>query len=216
VDLGLDVSEGVWLGADGCPLVPSPVFLMGFMGAGKSTLGPLVARQLSVPFNDLDQEVQIQTGVQIQQLFRRGEEEFREIEFRVLQKILQHQPDQTERILRPGTWTRNKVISLGGGTPCRPGRMDWLNRQGLTVFLNVSVDELVRRLQGQAEHRPKLQNLTPEQLRRRIEKLMHERLSYYSQASLVLAEDQLDAHRVCTEIRAYWACAAVPGPDHRN
>lgn len=212
----MDVADDIWLDADGYPLLTGPVFLIGFMGAGKSTLGPLVARHLDVPFNDLDQEIQIQTGVQLQQLFRRGEEKFREVEFRVLQKILQHQPDETEKILQTGTWSRSKIISLGGGTPCRPGRMEWLNSQGLTVFLNVSTDELVRRLQNQAEHRPKLQGLTPSQLRQRIEELMEERMPYYRQAALVISEDQLDAYRLCTQIRSYSAPPTVPRPDYRN
>ena len=122
------------------------IFLTGYMGAGKTTLGKAFARELNVPFIDLDWYIEERFHKSIRELFvERGEASFRELERNML-----HEVSEFEDV----------IISTGGGTPCFFDNMDYMNGHGQTVFLDVHPDILFNRLRVATHQRPILQGKT--------------------------------------------------------
>lgn len=145
----------------------SPIFLIGYMGCGKTTLGEALRSFAGVDFVDLDQYIEEREHMSISSIFaQRGEDEFRRIEQEALHEVA----------------SRQAVIACGGGTPCRPGNMELMNSCGTTVWLNVPQDVLYRRLREGRAKRPLIAGKTDEQLRDFIAKSLHDREPYYSQA----------------------------------
>ena len=119
------------------------IFLTGYMGAGKTTLGKAFARQMDIPFVDLDWYIEERFHKTVGELFtERGETGFRELERNMLHEVAEFE---------------NVVISTGGGAPCFFDNMDFMNRTGKTVFLDVHPDVLFRRLRVAKQQRPILQ-----------------------------------------------------------
>lgn len=144
------------------------IFLTGYMGAGKTTLGKAFAREMNVPFIDLDWYIEERFHKSISELFKeRGEAAFRELERNML-----HEVGEFEDV----------IISTGGGTPCFFDNMDYMNRMGKTVFLEVHPDILFRRLRIATRQRPVLHGKSDEELRAFIERALVERAPFYSQA----------------------------------
>ena len=142
------------------------VFLIGYMASGKSTLGKALAQALALPFIDLDVEIEQTTGTTISQIITaKGELHFRKLESAVLIDLLQQH--------------ETGVFALGGGTPVFYNHMDLLNAEGETIFLDVPVGELAKRLEGDIK-RPLIQN--KEDVAEFVAKHMFERRPYYSQA----------------------------------
>lgn len=155
------------------------------MGAGKTTLGKAFAREMKVPFIDLDWYIEERFHKSIPELFReRGEEAFRELERRML-----HEAGEFEDV----------VISTGGGTPCFFDNMDYMNRQGQTVFLDVHPDILFRRLRVATQQRPILQGKTDEELRAFIVEALGKRAPFYGQARYRFNAGRLESRRQIAE-----------------
>lgn len=155
------------------------------MGAGKTTLGKAFAREMKVPFIDLDWYIEERFHKSIPELFReRGEEAFRELERRML-----HEAGEFEDV----------VISTGGGTPCFFDNMDYMNRQGQTVFLDVHPDILFRRLRVATQQRPILQGKTDEELRAFIVEALGKRAPFYGQARYRFDAGRLESRRQIAE-----------------
>ena len=156
----------------------SRVFLTGFMGCGKSTIGARLATRLSVEFVDLDHRIVNLAGVTVEQIFsERGEDVFRELESRALRSL-----------------PNNVVCALGGGTLVRPANLAWALRESWMVYLRVGLTELVRRLQEDKTVRPLLQDrngspLSPIQMEIRIRDLLEQREPIYNQAHQILDLD---------------------------
>ena len=126
------------------------IFLTGYMGAGKTTLGKAFARKLNIPFIDLDWYIEERFHKTVGELFtERGEAGFREIERNMLHEVAEFE---------------NVVISTGGGAPCFFDNMEFMNRTGKTVFLNVHPDVLFRRLRIAKQQRPILQGRQDDEL----------------------------------------------------
>ena len=142
------------------------VFLIGYMASGKSTLGKGLGEALTLPFIDLDIEIERTAGASITEIIdTKGELHFRKVESAVLKNLLeQHETG---------------VFALGGGTPVFYNHMDLLNTKGETIFLDVPVGELAKRLEGDIK-RPLIQN--KEDVAEFVAKHMFERRPYYSQA----------------------------------
>ena len=154
------------------------IFLTGYMGAGKTTLGKAFARQLKLEFIDLDWYIEERFHKTIPQLFaERGEDGFRQLERNML-----HEAGEFEDV----------VISVGGGTPCFFDNMEYMNRQGMTVFLDVNADVLFRRLRVATQQRPILQGKTEEELRGFIDKALESRLPHYRKAKYTFDGSQLE------------------------
>ncbi len=147
-----------------------PIFLVGFMGSGKTTWGKKIANALQLPFVDLDHEIVENIGMSIPEYFKaHGEDNFRKLEQEYLQK-------QSGRIA---------VISTGGGTPCFFDNMDWINKNGLSLYLYHTSKSLWWRLsQSDVNKRPVLKGLSGEELFDFIDSKLKEREPYYNQAHI--------------------------------
>lgn len=163
------------------------VILIGFMGCGKSSVGKMLARELSVPFVDTDAWIEEQNGRKISDIFREsGEEHFRELETRALEQLLEDEG--------------RKVIAVGGGLPMRPVNREYLKKLGTTVYLLAQPETLVARLQGD-DTRPLLQG---GELRQKILQLMSDREDIYqSAADIWISTDGKKICEITEEIRRY-------------
>ena len=154
------------------------IFLTGYMGAGKTTLGKAFARQMNIPFIDLDWYIEERFHKTVGELFiERGETGFRELERNMLHEVAEFE---------------NVVISTGGGAPCFYDNMDFMNRNGKTVFLNVHPDVLFRRLRVAKQQRPILQGKQDDELKEFIIRALEKRTPFYSQAQYVFNADELE------------------------
>ena len=157
------------------------IFLIGYMGAGKTTLGKAFARAMGLTFVDLDWYIEERYHKTVRQIFEeRGEDGFRELEKRML-----HETGEFEDV----------VISVGGGTPCFFDNMDYMNSVGQTVFLDVDVKVLFRRLKVAKQQRPLLANKTDEELMTFIVEALQKRLPFYSKANYVFNGERLEDRR---------------------
>jgi len=122
---------------------PSRIFLVGMMGCGKTTIGRGIAESFGRPFIDLDEAIEKRTNRTINDIFEKlGEFSFRTCEAQVLRDLPRSNP--------------NAIVATGGGTPLHFSNMDFLNNNGLTIFLDIDVHVLVKRLAEQREERPLL------------------------------------------------------------
>ena len=154
------------------------IFLIGYMGAGKTTLGKAFARAMGLTFVDLDWYIEERFHKTVSQIFtERGEEGFRELEKRML-----HEASDFE----------NVVISVGGGTPCFFDNMEYMNQLGETVFLDVDNKVLFRRLKVAKHQRPLLANKTDEELMTFIQEALEKRLPHYTKAKYVFNGELLE------------------------
>jgi len=150
-----------------------PLFLIGFMGCGKSTWGRKIARIGNLPFIDLDEKIVQETGMSISSFFSRyGETEFRQLESNLLRSI---------------SGSETAVISTGGGAPCHFDNMEWMNRNGITVYLKLPAAVLLSRLAGkEGSKRPLLAGKTEEEMLTFIEEKLLERKPFYEKAAFVI------------------------------
>lgn len=146
-----------------------PLFVTGMMGCGKTTVGRILAHERGVELVDLDQRIERLFGATIPELFAEGESRFREREALALRTLLDE----------PGLGAREVVVATGGGAVLDPRSRAAMDEVGVRVFLEVGVDELVRRLRpGVAGGgRPLLSD--PVALRRRVAELLAARHSCY-------------------------------------
>ena len=157
------------------------IFLLGYMGAGKTTLGRALAASLGLEFIDLDNYIEGRFRKTISQIFsEKGEDEFREIERRML-----HETGEFE----------NVVISTGGGTPCFFDNVEYMNSQGTTVFLDVPVERLFIRLSIARHKRPLIKDKSDEELLMFIAGQLEKRLPHYSKAQHTFRADKLEDKR---------------------
>jgi shikimate kinase len=148
------------------------IFLIGFMGSGKTTTGKRLAFRLNWSFIDLDQEIELMTGMKIRDIFsEKGEPFFRATESEALHKM--------ESVT-------NTVISTGGGSPCYGDNMDFMIRNGLTVYLKMTPDQLRSRLVKSSDKRPLLKDVGKEDLLEYIEGKLAEREKWYSRAEITM------------------------------
>jgi shikimate kinase len=146
------------------------IFLVGFMGSGKSYWGKRLADVLGYRFIDLDEFIEAQEGASVSELFaQKGEAAFRELErYHLHQLPLENTPT---------------VVATGGGAPCFFDNMDWMNRVGQTIWLNVPVKVLAARLWPARAKRPLLANLQFIDLENFIQEKLEAREPFYAQAS---------------------------------
>jgi shikimate kinase len=147
-------------------LIRTPgIYLVGFMGSGKTTIGALLADELGWRFDDLDHSIEASAGVTISEVFERaGETEFRRLEHEALVAKV--------RSIQRGQPT---VLSLGGGAFAQPENLSLVQDNGISVWLDCSLERIRARIAGQ-EHRPLARD--PQ----RFEALYHARQPVYAQA----------------------------------
>ena len=154
------------------------IFLIGYMGAGKTTLGKAFSRELGLTFIDLDWYIEERFHKTVGELFtERGETGFRELERNMLHEVAEFE---------------NVVISTGGGAPCFFDNMEFMNRVGKTVFLDVHPDVLFRRLRIAKQQRPILQGKEDDELKAFIIRALEQRAPFYMQAQYIFNADELE------------------------
>jgi shikimate kinase len=172
------------------------VFLLGFMGAGKSHLGRQLAIETGSEYIDLDNLVVEQTGMTINQVFEEhGEGYFRELETKILHKI---STELNSKEINADSLKKEKYyfIGCGGGTPCFNNNMEWMNNHGLTVWLNPSVNVLFSRLKNEKDQRPLLKQLEDDQLMIFIENKLEERKFFYELSAIVLNDNDTTISKI--------------------
>ena len=153
------------------------IYLIGYMGVGKTTIGKKLAKQLDLSFIDLDKHIESKYRQTIPQLFEaKGEAEFREIEHKALVEVSQ---------------IENIVISTGGGTPCFHDNMAIMNQTGLTLYIHAEVEELAARLGASQNVRPIIAGKSREELIPFITEHLAEREQFYNQANVIFKTDSL-------------------------
>jgi shikimate kinase len=161
------------------------------MGSGKTTVGKLVAKHLKIKFLDLDTYIEEAEGQPIKQLFsNKGELYFRKKEFFYLDEILSS--------------NSNFLLSTGGGTPCYGANMEAIsNATKNSIYLKVSLGELIRRLSIEKDQRPLISGITNDELPEFIGKHLFERSFYYNQAHLKISCDGKSPEKLALEIVNY-------------
>ena len=153
------------------------IFLVGMMGSGKSHWTKKIAKWIKSGGYDLDDLIEMNEEKTIAEIFtEEGEEQFRKTEAKILR------------------WFKEKkkyVLATGGGTPCFQDNMAWMKKEGIVIWLNESVDILVKRLVEEKAHRPLIADLSEQDLTKFIKDKLIERHAFYSQANYRLSSDQI-------------------------
>lgn len=154
------------------------IFLIGYMGSGKTTLGKAYARAMQLQFIDLDWYIEERFHKTVQELFEeRKEDGFREIERNMLHEVAEFE---------------DVIIACGGGTPCFFDNMEYMNGKGETVFLDASPEVLFWRLKIAKSKRPLLMDKSDEELMDVIQNALRIRIPFYSQAKYVFNAESLE------------------------
>lgn len=144
------------------------IFLIGYMGAGKTTYGKRLAREINYTFLDLDHKIEADYGMTIAEIFAaKGEEEFRKIERNAMMQTFS---------------LENTIVATGGGTPCFFDNMEQLNAHGATLYIEMQPNDLVWNLMHSHQDRPLLHNKTYEELVEYITTTLNNRLPFYTKA----------------------------------
>ncbi|MDL2323049.1 shikimate kinase [Bacteroidales bacterium OttesenSCG-928-A17] len=153
------------------------LFLIGYMGSGKTTLGKCLAKKLGLSFIDIDLFIGNRFRKSIDQIFREyGEEKFREMEHAILREIVGFE---------------DTVISTGGGTPCFFNNMGLMKEYGTTIYLKVDSEELTKRLKNGKNNRPLLKDKSNTELQEFIEENIKKRETYYNEADFIVPAEKL-------------------------
>lgn len=163
------------------------IYLLGFMGCGKTHWGKELSHKLKVPFFDLDEQIEASEGKKIVGIFaEEGEEFFRQKEKEILHLITESH--------------ESFIMACGGGTPCFFNNIDYMNSSGTTVWINCSVDCLHSRLVKEKEKRPLIRELTDEQLKSYIIKKFADRKIFYQQSSVIISEDDVSLEKIVDSV----------------
>lgn len=152
------------------------IYLIGFMGSGKTTHGKQIARMMGYDFLDVDQWIVEREGKTIPGIFAEdGEARFRELETAAIREISNMQ---------------KVVVATGGGLPCHAGNMQLLKDSGLTVYLKLPPEALLSRLKVSKTKRPLLEGKSEAEMYNTIRRMLSEREPWYNQADMTI--DGLD------------------------
>lgn len=163
------------------------IYLVGFMGCGKTTVGLRLARRLAWKFVDLDQRIEQEAGMSIAEIFARiGEPAFRQREHELLRRFLEENPE-----------TGGRVVALGGGTFAQPQNFDLLQRSGaITIWLECPVEQLLMRC-ALVTSRPLFRDEAS------FRQLYEQRLPYYQRATFTVHTEQANPDEVVNQILAW-------------
>ena len=153
------------------------IFLVCFMGSGKSTVGKKLAARLQYDFVDLDKTIELIAGKSIAAIFdEEGESYFRSKETEVLRSL---------------DGRKNLVVSTGGGTPCHSENMQWMNENGITVYLEMHPGSIYHRIGKHKKERPLIRHLGDVELMEFIINELDKRKIVYRKANLVMKGESL-------------------------
>lgn len=165
------------------------IYLIGFMGSGKSTIGKILAQHLQLAFYDMDTLIETKAQKTISEIFAEDGENA----FRLIEKDVLHETRQLEKA----------IIATGGGAPCHFDNMDWIAQQGMSLYLRASPSLLTQRLRSQQSHRPLVRGLNDTELLAFIDSKLIERSPFYEQADMIYDQDQRTAAAMASELALY-------------
>lgn len=167
------------------------LFLVGYMGCGKSSLGKKIAKAMGMRFIDTDAEVESREGATIADIFHyEGEEYFRKSERYIIEELAASDEDM--------------VISTGGGVPLWEDNMEVMNQSGVTLYLKRTAEQIASRLSPHGrEKRPKLRGLNDEELVAFMRENMAQREPYYCKATLTIDCTPMSDAELVTMIKEY-------------
>lgn len=172
------------------------IYIVGYMGAGKSTTAKRLAHRLGLDCYDTDRLFEEKYRISVNDFFHKYDENlYRKLETLILQSTEQYE---------------NAVIATGGGTACFNDNMNWMNHHGITVFLKVSPLTSYNRLLHSKVKRPLAIDKSPEELLEFINTNYTARMSYYEQAQIVVKGENLDLELLINAINGFNAPASVP------
>lgn len=161
------------------------IFLIGFMGVGKTSLGKKLANRLKVPFLDTDDLIEQKTGISIADYFEKnGEKSFRNVE---------------KELLRNYNF-KDSIVATGGGLPCFHENIKFMNEKGITIFLNRPAKELQQRLVNAKKQRPLIKKLSDDELLEFITFKLDERLPFYEKANFTLDRNNQTVEEIISRI----------------
>ena len=165
------------------------IFLIGYMGSGKSTIGRELSSQLNLPWIDLDDEFELRYKISITNFFHKyGEIAFRELEHKLL----------VDFFLVP-----DLVISTGGGTPCFLGNMELMNNNGITIYLSATPEFLLSRIESSTRKRPLFQLMNNGNISQNIFTHLSSREYYYNQSKIIIDAQNPETKGIITQILKY-------------
>lgn len=154
------------------------IILIGYMGAGKTTVGRQLALNLGLQFYDLDWYIEMRYHKKVSEIFaEEGEEHFRDLERRMLHEVAEFE---------------DVVISCGGGTPCFGDNMQYMNQQAETVYLKLEPEVLAMHLSMGRTVRPLILNKTGDELLSYIKETLKVREPFYTQARHIVDVSLMD------------------------
>jgi shikimate kinase len=160
------------------------IYLIGFMGSGKSHIGQLLSSAMGLHYIDLDKEIE-KKDMSISEIFnQKGENYFRKLEREALLETIA---------------LEKTIIACGGGTPCFFDNMEWMNRNGITIFLNPAIEILMERLINEREKRPLLLKKSDNEIHTYIIELLKTRMQFYQKADFEIQD--ADEIKIITRIK---------------
>jgi len=162
------------------------LYLIGFMGVGKTTIGKQIAALNKVVFIDTDSQIEKETSKSIKEIFETdGEIAFRKLETDTIRSI-----------------NRKAIIACGGGLPAHNNNIEYLKHKGIVIYLKASTETLIKRLEKNKNKRPLISNLTNEERLEFIRKILKERGGTYKQADYTIETDNKTVKEVLREINS--------------
>lgn len=143
------------------------IYICGYMGVGKTTIGKDLSKRLEMEFVDLDEEIEKEVGLKVWEIFEtKGEDYFREQESKILKRVIKE---------------KNKnIISLGGGTVCEINNLNSILAKGILVYLKADEEFLAERLKMDSEKRPLLKSIEPGSFLQYVQSTLPRREQFYS------------------------------------
>ena len=165
------------------------IFLVGFMGSGKSSLGVKMARRLGREFIDLDQAITDHEGMSISEIFdQNGEEHFRKVESNLLKRF---------------TSDMEAVVALGGGSPCSEENWAFVASNGIGIYIRERPEVLYGRLKKKRSERPLIKGLSDTELRQFIDVKLTERERYYLRCDFIYEKEKTTWSFLMKQLEAY-------------
>lgn len=154
-----------------------PIFLVGYMGCGKSSVGKKLALRLKFDFIDIDTSIEQMTGKSVAKIFdEEGEDQFRQLERSILVSLCSRS---------------NIVVATGGGAPCFFDTMLLMNKSGTTIYLKMHPDSLATRILASVHDRPLVRRLSKEEMPTYIAQHLKEREIFYNKAKFIIKGENL-------------------------
>jgi shikimate kinase len=162
------------------------IYLIGYMGSGKTTLAKKLSKQLQLSFLDTDLEIEKKENKSISDIFKdEGELHFRMLETALLSQL-----------------NTKKIVACGGGIPMHNDNMSIINKKGISIYLKASANDLANRLKNKKQHRPLIANILNEELEDYIKEDLQQRSSFYALSHHTISINNKTKNELLREVNA--------------